>query len=276
MNELTTKREWKKYIQEAHGGTKEAMLEEAKRLYEYQQHCASKKGGSEFAETVGEWCGYGASVARQMAQVGGDHLLRNNVTKLPESWGTCYEITTLPEDKRKSLPLSPSLTRAQVKNWKAYGTLESPEILDVEEDELEATTELEEAAMLIPPLETWGLTVLGKRAMEQDRKKIQEMIQNIARTQSRKFIDSLIEVFKYHQGVLKQEIRRQIPDTITAMKSQLDERERKLDLREKAIVGGISEKDRKLILSVLHPDRAPADMRGKYVKAFQAFKEVAG
>ena len=112
--------------------------------------------------------------------------------------------------------------------------------------------------------------------MEQDRKKIQELLQGIARSQSRKFIDSIIEVFKYHQGVLKAEIRRQIPDTIAAMKKQLDERERKLALREKAIVGGISDKDRKLILSVLHPDRAPAGKETQYKKAFQAFKEVAG
>ncbi len=130
--------------------------------------------------------------------------------------------------------------------------------------------------MLIPPLEAWGLTALGKRAYEQERDRIQKALTQIAKSQSKKFVDTLIDVLRFNQDVFRKELIRQIPDAIKARQKALDDREHKLNLREKAIVGGISEKDRKLILSVLHPDRAPEGMREKYVKAFQAFKEVAG
>lgn len=277
MNDLTrTKNQWKKYILEAHGNTKEAMLEEAKRIYEYQQSCNGKRGGSEFAESVKEWCGLTRDVAHRMAAIGGDPKLGTIGPNLPSSWKTLYEITTLSDEQREALPIEPSLTRAQVKNFKKYGTLEAPVVLEGELVDVEEANTLEEAAMLVPPLEEWGLTALSKRAMEKDRKKIQEQLQFVAKSQSKKFIECIIAVFKYHQMVLKNEIRRQVPDAIEARKKHLDEREHKLDLRERAIVGGINETDRKLILNVLHPDRAPEDMRDKYVKAFKAFKEVAG
>jgi len=133
MKEIVkTQAQWKMYLTEAHGNTKAAMLEEAKRLYEYQQSCASKKGGSVFAETVKEWCGYSRQTAVQMAAVGGSDLLDDNVIKLPESWITCYELATLTEDQFYAIPLDPSLTRKQVRNFKQFGSIDAPEAIEYE------------------------------------------------------------------------------------------------------------------------------------------------
>ena len=271
MNELTTKPEWKKYLQDAHGGTKEAMLEEAKRLYEYQQHCASKSGGSDFSENVLEWCGYEKSTALKMAAVGGNSFLRNNVPKLPESWGTCYEITTLDEGKRKSLPLSPSLTRNQVKNWKNYGTLEAPEVKVVKD--AEGTTEVEEAAVLVPSLELYGLSDFGKSALEKDRKKLQEAINKLPASQSKRFVELFVEVLKYHQNILLSEIRRQIPESIAVQRQKLEEKEKQLFARETQLAHGIPANEKKIVYSVLHPDKAPDGMEQKYAKAFDIVRK---
>lgn len=275
MNEIVkTQAQWKLYLTEAHGNTKEAMLEEAKRLYEYQQSCDSKQGGSVFAETVKEWCGYSRQTAVQMAAVGGSKLLDNNVIKLPESWGTCYELATLTEDQFDEIPLTPSLTRKQVKNFKQFGSIDAPEIIEYEPEADEDATELEEAAVLMPPLEMYGISEFGTRALEKDRMKIQDSLRSISKSATKKFISTLMDVFKYHERILMSEIRRQIPLSIEARSKQLDKREEALVKRERAIEQGLPIKDKKLIQSVLHPDKAPAGQEARYAKAFDAFRKV--
>jgi len=275
MNELVkTQAQWKNYLIEAHGNTKEAMLEEAKRLYEYQQSCDSKTGGSVFAETVKEWCGYSRQTAGKMAAIGGSTELAHNVRKLPESWGTCYELATLTEDQFNEIPLDPSLTRKQVKNFKQFGSIDAPEVIEYEPEISEDGTELEAAAILVPPLEMYGLSDFGKKALEKDRLKIQQSLQDISRSATKKFISTLIAVFKYHESVLMSEIRRQIPISMEARKTQLDKREEALVKREKAIEQGLPIKDKKLIQSVLHPDKAPPGQQARYAKAFDAFRKV--
>ena len=80
-------------------------------------------------------------------------------------------------------------------------------------------------------------------------------------------------MLKYHQSILISEIRRQIPESIDVRKKMLDEKEKQLFERETQLAIGIPEKEKKIVYSVLHPDKAPAGMEAKYAKAFDIVRK---
>ena len=272
MNELTTERQWHKYLDEGFKIGANGMIEAGKRMHEFYKECDNKRGGTEFSKKAKEWFGMSQSLSNQWKLIGERSAKLTRISgKLPSAFNTVYEISTMSADDIANLNPQPDTKLVEVKNFKMYGTIEAPEI-DVLE-ETEGTTEAEEAAVLVPSLELYGISDFGKKALEQDRKKVQEAINKLPATQSKKFVELFVEVLKYHQSILISEIRRQIPESIDVRKKMLDEKEKQLFERETQLAIGIPEKEKKIVYSVLHPDKAPAGMEAKYAKAFDIVRK---
>lgn len=245
----------------------------------YLDCCIVVAGLDQKQEAIAKHRHISQSAVAQMAVAGknADKFISsaNNkpIDNLPEGWCSLYQMSDMTKTDINKLCSSVDKppTRAMIKNFKTYGTVEAPEVKVVKD--AEGTTEVEEAAVLVPSLELYGLSDFGKSALEKDRKKLQEAINKLPASQSKRFVELFVEVLKYHQNILLSEIRRQIPESIAVQRQKLEEKEKQLFARETQLAHGIPANEKKIVYSVLHPDKAPDGMEQKYAKAFDIVRK---
>jgi hypothetical protein len=119
MNEVMSNKQWKEYLQEGQAHAAQSMLAYCVRIAEYKAICEVKQGGSTFSQDCDEWLGLSQPSSNKLALIGENDKLIHSVNKLPQSWGTLYELTTLSDEQfdeaLRDGDIHPDMTRKDVK-----------------------------------------------------------------------------------------------------------------------------------------------------------------
>jgi len=115
MKELTTKEEWREYLQEGYKRTAESIIEFGKRMYEYKQSCETTSGGSTFSKDVEAWLNMSPSAASKWCKIGKNaEKLFRHTKNLPSSHETIYLLSGFDESELKRIRITPNITYKEV------------------------------------------------------------------------------------------------------------------------------------------------------------------
>lgn len=283
-----TEFEWKNYLSEGFEESVNGILEQGKRMYQYWQSCENVSGGSVFARNVGEWFGMSAPTASRWVQIGRHHdELFHRVKKLPLSHVVIADYCAIKDDsKRKAFKITPKTTKADVKEYKIeIGQITAPakQPKPKKDEKIEIT---ERIAMLIPPTMLAGLSDFGRRALYENRKKIEPLLDECNKALGTKALKAFVTLLEYHKKIFDAMVRKEVKaemkkheriSELDAWEKRLQAREEKLAVRSVRLREQISDKDIKLIQGCLHPDKIPngSDVSKKrYARAFDAFRRA--
>jgi hypothetical protein len=105
---------WRTRLEAARGAAVANIIQFGTVCYEFQQACASKRGGSVYGAKMQEWFGIKDSAASHWALIGRHRdKLRGNATKLPPDADSIYRLLALPEKVIKE-KVTRKMKRAEV------------------------------------------------------------------------------------------------------------------------------------------------------------------
>ena len=224
---------------------------------------------------IAKYTGRGKSAVCQMITVGQRVEKFTTSKHLPEGWRSLYELSDLSGGQITDLCSGDKPpTQKAIKERKVELGLLPPPDPEPEIPVLHTGSVLQKLAMLVPARTLDGLSDFGMHALEKESEKIVEFIDRFNKATSKPAMTLFVEILKYQQVVFNAQLRVEAKKAVKERKEAMDAREKKLIERETAIEQGLPIKDKRLIQSVLHPDKAPAGQQARYAKAFDAFRKV--
>ena len=214
-----------------------------------------------------------------MITVGENYEKYSSTVHLPEGWSALYLMSDMTKAEIKQVCKDKKPTQAGIKYYKEHGELmpatTPAKKKAVAKSEPTETKTLEQIAMLVTPRDLAGLSEFGQHALQQLLNKIKPLLDEVNKTLGSKAMKLLVLILEYQQGVFNNRLIQEVKKAVKEEKERMDMRENRLVERERAVSQGLPDKERKLIQSVLHPDKAPAGQEARYAKAFDAFRKVS-
>ena len=228
---------------------------------------------------IAVYTGRSSQTVSQMIKVGDQFEKYASSIYLPEGWRALYSLSDLTETEIELLCKDKKPTQKAIIYYKEHGelmpaTMPAKKKVVATADPSETKT-LEQISMLVSPKDLAGLSEFGQHSLMKLLEKIQPLLDEVNKTVGSKVMKLLVLILEYQQTVFNTRLVQEAKKAVKEEKERMDRREKRLVAREKAVSQGLPDKERKLILSVLHPDKAPAGQESRYAKAFDVFRKVS-
>ena len=198
------------------------------------------------------------------------HTMNNPIHNLPEGWGALYQLSDLTKRQIAELCADGTPTQKNIRDYKIKLGLLDPPAMPVLVD---ADADAYVLGMLNYARENVGLSDFARRSLEKDRAEIVRMLNSLNKTAGKKALDLVTGILKFQAKVFNRELQRQLPERIKEAEAAIQVKVDDLKRRERQLVNGIPEKDKKAVYAVIHPDKAPAGMEKKYARAFDIVRK---
>jgi len=220
--------------------------------------------------SIAQYTGRTTGTISKMVTVGVEAEKFHTMKHCPEGWGALYALSDLTVKQISELCRDKVPTQKDIKDYKIeIGKLpEPPEPTAVVSGNILATL-----AMLVPAAAIQGASDFAIRSLNRDRKRIEALLDNANKSVSKELMTLFMDVLKYQKDTYNIQLKNYAKGAMKDREAELDQREENIANRESQLVNGIPVKDRKLVLSVVHPDKAPDGMEPRYAKAFDIVRK---